>query len=66
MPEDESVVTSLRQLSIENKQKNKPLTFRHLKALVSLLDAANFPDDSVVVTPQAVNGVPKLSVRQGE
>lgn len=66
MADDEAVVTSLRQLTIKNKQSNKPVTFKHLKALVDLAAAANFPDDAVVITPQAVQGLTQLTVRQGE
>lgn len=66
MAEDEAVVTSLRQITIKNKQSNNPLTFAHLKALVSMLSAADYPDDALVITPQAVHGLTQLSVRQGE
>lgn len=66
MADGEAVVTSLRQLTIKNKQGSKHLTFAHLKALVSMCTAADYPDDALVVTPQAVNGLTQMSVRQGE
>jgi hypothetical protein len=55
-----------RKLTIQDDEKGKCITLAHLRALVNLAEAAGLPDDALVVTPSAVNGMPQLSVREGD
>lgn len=59
-------ISAERKITVRHEKTNGPLTLAHLKALVDMAAAANYPDDALVVSPTTPTGLLVISVRQGE
>jgi hypothetical protein len=59
-------VSASRKLTVAGEKPNEYITLGHLKGLVNLAAADGYPDDALVLGPQNQQGMPSLSIREGE